>query len=133
MSFGGDWVSYGRHRILVHGRDGFPDDYIHEIARLSARVLDGDYVLSRSQVVSVFHDEKNGVVTVWVGTDMPELEGILDERLGKLYELLWPGRAILSDVSVVAVGNRGSDHYDQAAYFSEQLFEEGRLEWLKLK
>jgi hypothetical protein len=109
----------GRHRVEIYVRDGYPNRYERSVCDVLARLLAAHAPPSgfRPQIVSLFHDDTYGNVTIWVGsTDPAQFRPGLASRLSRIIE----GPTLLIEWELFLRGNEMSDHYNHAAYLYRQ-------------
>jgi hypothetical protein len=120
-----DWTTYGRHRVLISVRDGYPSGYEHEVAKMVARLLDnGEEEFERARLVYLFHDDTHGYMTIHIATDQVEYVTNIEEDTRNLLSLLYGMHSdsqLRPIVEAVKQGSIDSDHYDHMAYLASQL------------
>jgi hypothetical protein len=115
--FGSEWLTVGRHRILLRCRGTFPDAHTRFVARVAAAACDHNARAAR--VVGVYHDDPNGFFNVLVASTEPAdilLEGVL---MTVLHGLFGDG-GYSPEVRIVGRGDEQSDHYDHAAHLARE-------------
>jgi hypothetical protein len=128
--FGEEWVTFGRHRVLISVRDGFPGEFEREIAALTARLLDAEPEQEdrhRSHLVSVSHNVTYGNVVVRIGLEANADAGLISEEAETLYGLLWPADTINPLVEVLPPANSNSDHYHPAEHAARHMLGRERM------
>lgn len=113
--FRSDWVTLGKHRVLLEARASFPDEDHRFIATVAAKLI--DHHSEQARLVRVFYDDKACIYSVDVATtdaDDQRLEGKITEVIQSIYGF---GNFYCS-VELIAKGDEQSDHYHHMEHLS---------------
>ncbi len=114
--FHSEWLTVGRHRVLLHCRAGFPDANMRFMAKVAAITCDANSE-RRARVVEIFYDDKACSWTVSVAsTDAADKQ--LEDILLTVFHTMYAHGNIEPQVQIVEQGNTDSDHYNLTEHLS---------------
>ena len=113
--FHSEWLTIGKHRILIECRDGFPGEDERFIAEVSAKLVDNNS--SKARIVSIYYDDKACVHTVTVASTKSEDQDI-ESPLTNVLQAIFNCGNFLVNIEIVKRGNEDSDHYNHMAHLS---------------
>ncbi len=116
--FHSEWVTIGKHRILLECRCGYPDEELRFIARVTVATCDNNSAHD-VRVVYIHNDDKNGVINIKIASDNPEDER-LEELVRQVLHTLMNNGNCQPDVVIVKAGDKNSDRYDHMEHLSVQ-------------
>ncbi|WP_124303573.1 hypothetical protein [Pseudomonas chlororaphis] len=113
--FHSEWITIGKHRVLLEARASFPDEDHRFIATLVAKFL--DHNSEHAGLVKVFFDDKACVYSIEAATTDPA-EKELEDPITQLVQSVYGTGNYLCDMTVVQKGDELSDHYHHMEHLS---------------
>lgn len=113
--FRSEWITIGKHRVLLEARASFPDEDHRFIAAIVAKFL--DYNSTHARLVKVFFDDKACVYSIETATtDAAEKE--LESSITQLVQSVYGTGNYYCDMTLVQKGDELSDHYHHMEHLS---------------
>ena len=115
--FHSDWITLGKHRILLECRASFPDEKMRFIANVVAVTCDNNSQSHRARVVHINYDDKACIYTITIAsTDAKDskLEKVVADALATIFH----NGNCQAQVVIVKKGDEDSDHYDHMEHLS---------------
>ena len=113
--FHSEWLTVGKHRILIECRDGFPGAEERFIAKVSTKFVDNNS--DSAKVVSIYYDDKACVHSVTLASTKSE-DREMESTLTNVLQAIFNNGNILVNIEIVKRGNEDSDHYNHMAHLS---------------
>ncbi|QZP26213.1 hypothetical protein [Pseudomonas mosselii] len=114
--FHSEWVTLGRHRVLLECRASYPDKADHFIAGVVAEIINhngsGD-----ARLVHVYYNDKASIHHVTIAsTNQDDLA--LGDLTTKVLQSIYGSGNYDCDVQIIERGNESSDHYEHMEHLS---------------
>jgi hypothetical protein len=119
--FYSEWVTIGKHRILLSCRSSFPDSMMKFIAQVAVTTCEHNSEDKKARVVKIFLEDKSSYWHISIGSTNTEDKG-LENRLSTIFGEIYNFGNIGAEVHVVEKGNENSDNYEHMEYISRKLF-----------
>jgi len=114
--FHSEWVTIGKHRVLLECRASYPDKEEHFIASVVAEIIN-HHGSDQARLVHVYLDDKSSMRHITIAsTDKADI-GLGDLATNVLQSIYGCGN-YQCEVQMVEKGNESSDHYDHMEHLS---------------
>lgn len=129
-----EWLTIGRHRVLLECRDGFPGHREVMAARIAVEFCNARQHLVPDDfgrpvpdpcpptVLAVYYDDKHGDCAVLLASTQ-EKHATLADELTSAFQQIYGGGNYSVQINIVPPGDMRSEHYHYAAHlFASSMF-----------